>query len=184
MINKYLYPLRLFILLCMLVAGSGIAHAGYSISVKDSSKNKSKNIAKISDTRLNKPFYFQKEKAAKVNFIAFNPALDKFGGNMPDFFAKPFISATGGDKVLNNVRVYPNPVSDLLNLTYSVSKDANITIKIMDVLGNEIATLLSAIVAAGEQTNSFNIASRLNSGLYFIRFYVGNETVIKRISVL
>jgi hypothetical protein len=54
----------------------------------------------------------------------------------------------------------------------------------MDVLGNEISTLLSQRLQAGEQLNSFPIASSLNSGYYFIRVIVGNETIVKRISVL
>ena len=54
----------------------------------------------------------------------------------------------------------------------------------MDVLGNEITTLLSQKLMAGEQNSSFNVASRLSSGFYFLRFVVGDEVVVKRISVL
>ena len=54
----------------------------------------------------------------------------------------------------------------------------------MDVLGNEILTLLSEHISAGEQTNSFNIASKLSSGFYFVRIVAGSESVIKRISIL
>jgi hypothetical protein len=55
----------------------------------------------------------------------------------------------------------------------------------MDILGNEITTLLSQRLSAGEQSNSFPISSSLSSGYYFIRFMVaGGQPVIKRISVL
>ncbi|EOR95682.1 hypothetical protein ADIARSV_0995 [Arcticibacter svalbardensis MN12-7] len=87
-------------------------------------------------------------------------------------------------KVLNNVKVYPNPAEDQITISYTLTKESTVTIKIMDVLGNEIATLLSQRLPSGEQNNSFNIASRLNSGYYFIRLLAGNETVIKRISIL
>lgn len=136
--------------------------------------------SKITDTRSNKPAYLK--NGVRVNFVPFKPAVDKFFGNVSGFPRTYILPAE--DKVLTNVKVYPNPVSDQLNLSYRVSKDSNVTIKIMDVLGNEIATLLSERLPAGEQTNSFNIASRLNSGFYFIRLIAGNETVIKRISVL
>ena len=88
------------------------------------------------------------------------------------------------NKVLNNVKVYPNPVTEQLNLTFLVNKDSNVTIMIMDVLGNEVATLFSERLQAGQQNHSFNIASKLSSGFYFVRLIVGTETVIKRISVL
>jgi phosphoribosylcarboxyaminoimidazole (NCAIR) mutase len=46
-----------------------------------------------------------------------------------------------------------------------------------------VSTLLSRKLPAGEQNATFTIGESLNSGLYFIRFIAGNETVIKRISI-
>lgn len=134
---------------------------------------------KITDTRLNRPAFLK--NGVMVDFVPFKPAKDKiFSGSST---AKT-VKHGDNDKILNNVKVYPNPVSDQLNLAYSISKDANVTIKIMDVLGNEITTLLTERLSAGEQANSFNIASRLSSGFYFIRVSVAGEIITKRISVL
>ncbi len=145
----------------------------------DSSKIKAKVSIKITDTRLNKPAYLK--NGVKVNFIPFKPAKDNFFGNTKIMNAS---KSGDNDKVLNNVKVYPNPISDQLNLSFSMSKDANVIVKIMDVLGNEITTLLSERVAAGDQTKPFIIASRITSGFYFIRVSVGSEIITKRISVL
>ncbi len=145
----------------------------------DSSKIKAKISIKITDTRLNKPAYLK--NGVKVNFIPFKPAKDNFFGNTKIMSASKL---GDNDKVLNNVKVYPNPISDQLNLSFSMSKDANVIVKIMDVLGNEITTLLSERVAAGDQTKPFIIASRITSGFYFIRVSVGSEIITKRISVL
>jgi hypothetical protein len=140
---------------------------------------KAKVSIKITDTRLNKPAYLK--NGVKVNFIPFKPAKDNFFGNTKIMSASKL---GDNDKVLNNVKVYPNPISDQLNLSFSMSKDANVIVKIMDVLGNEITTLLSERVAAGDQTKPFIIASRITSGFYFIRVSVGSEIITKRISVL
>jgi hypothetical protein len=145
----------------------------------DSSKIKAKVSIKITDTRLNKPAYLK--NGVKVNFIPFKPAKDNFFGNTKIINASKL---GDNDKVLNNVKVYPNPISDQLNLSFSMSKEANVIVKIMDVLGNEITTLLSERVAAGDQTKPFIIASRITSGFYFIRVSVGSEIITKRISVL
>lgn len=93
---------------------------------------------------------------------------------------------TGGDneKLLSNVKVFPNQISDQINLSFKLNKDTNVSIKVMDALGNEVTTLFSQRVAAGEQTNSFNIANKLNQGFYFIRVVAGTETIVKRIEVL
>lgn len=88
------------------------------------------------------------------------------------------------EKLLSDVSIYPNPITDKLNLTYNVRKNTTVSIKIMDVLGNEVMTLLSQRVEAGEQKNTFQISTRLSSGFYFVRMIVGTESVIKRISVL
>ena len=91
---------------------------------------------------------------------------------------------TENEKLLSDVMIYPNPITDKLNLTYNVRKNTTVSIKIMDVLGNEVMTLLSQRVEAGEQKNTFQISTRLSSGFYFVRMIVGTESVIKRISVL
>ncbi len=88
------------------------------------------------------------------------------------------------DKLLNNVQVYPNPITDQINLKYDLSRNANVTIKIMDVLGNDIITLFSQRVEPGEKNFSYALNSKLNRGFYFVRVVAGTESVIKRISVL
>lgn len=88
------------------------------------------------------------------------------------------------DKILSVMRVYPNPVDDQINLTIRLERESNLTIKIMDLLGNEVVTLSNERLSAGEQTKTFTIPNRLNSGIYFLRFVAGSETIVKRISVL
>ena len=88
------------------------------------------------------------------------------------------------DKLLNNVQVYPNPVTDKINLKYDLSRYSIVTIKIVDVLGNDIITIFNQRLEPGEQTYSYMLNNKLNRGFYFVRIYAGTESVIKRISVL
>jgi hypothetical protein len=88
------------------------------------------------------------------------------------------------DKLLNDVEVYPNPITDQINVKYVLSHNAIVTVKVMDVLGNEVATLLSQHVGSGEQSFTYSLNNRLSRGFYFIRVVAGTESVIKRISVL
>jgi len=166
--------------LCLLV--SGVVHAGVQVTSADTTKIPR---TKITDTRKNKPAYLK--NGVKVNFVPFKPQVDKIFGNtsaVPPKISEVEVTEGDDNKILNNVKVYPNPVTDQLNLTYLVNKDSNVTIMIMDVLGNEVATLYSERVQSGQQNHSFNIASKLSSGFYFVRLVVGTETVVKRISVL
>ena len=88
------------------------------------------------------------------------------------------------DKLLTNVQVYPNPVTDMLNVKYNVSRNAYVNVKIMDVLGNDVVTLFSQRVENGDQSITYNVNSKLTRGFYFLRIIVGTESVNKRISVL
>ena len=87
------------------------------------------------------------------------------------------------DKLLYDVQVYPNPVTDVINLKYGLSRNAIVTVKIMDILGNDVATFVSQRIS-GEQSFTYPINNKLARGLYFIRIVAGTESVIKRISVL
>ena len=88
------------------------------------------------------------------------------------------------DRLLSNVQVYPNPVTDQVNLKYDLSRYSNVTIKIVDVLGNDIITPFAQHVEPGEKTFSYAVGGKLTRGFYFIRIIAGTESVIKRISVL
>jgi hypothetical protein len=179
--NNYLRLLGLFIIISgMLMPGYSDVFANTQMFLSDTSKVIKATIStKITDTRLNKPAYLK--NGVMVDFVPFKPAKDNVFGNTSTL---KIPKSGDNDKILTNVKVYPNPVSDQLNLSYFIIKDSNVTIKIMDVLGNEITTLFTERLSAGDQVNSFNISSRLNSGFYFIRVSVGSEIITKRISVL
>ncbi|MDB5024629.1 MAG: type sorting protein [Mucilaginibacter sp.] len=88
------------------------------------------------------------------------------------------------DKLLTDVQVYPNPITDQINVKYILSRNAIVTVKIMDVLGNDVVTLLSQRIGSGEQSFTYPINNKLSRGFYFIRVVAGTESIIKRISVL
>jgi hypothetical protein len=115
------------------------------------------------------------------NFIPYNKVLSSSIGTTGKS------SGLSSDKILNVLKIYPNPVNpnfDQINLILRLDREITLTVKIMDLLGNEIVTLSNERTAAGEQTKSYSIPSRLNSGIYFMRISAGSETVVKRISVL
>jgi hypothetical protein len=88
------------------------------------------------------------------------------------------------DKLLSDVEITPNPITDQMNLKYSLSHNSNVSIKIMDVLGNDILTVFSQRVDLGEQKFSYSLNNKLSRGFYFVRIAAGTESVIKRISIL
>lgn len=89
------------------------------------------------------------------------------------------------DKLLTILKIYPNPVEDQLNVVFAVAKEnTEVTIKILDLLGNEVVTLSNEKFGVGEQTKTFTIPTRMKAGVYFLRIAAGSEVQVKRISVL
>ena len=119
----------------------------------------------------------------KTNIKSYRP----FFGFIPyNTFASNFNKATvaKSDKILTVIKVYPNPVDDQINITFRLERESILSIKIMDLLGNEVITLANERFPSGETTKNFSFPNRLNSGIYFLRIVAGGETSVKRISVL
>lgn len=87
------------------------------------------------------------------------------------------------DKLLQDVDVFPNPANDQLNFKFTLSHNSSVTIKIMDVLGNDVLNVVQERFETGEQKYTISIANKLNRGFYFARINAGTESVIKRISI-
>ncbi|MCH7962844.1 MAG: T9SS type A sorting domain-containing protein [Bacteroidetes bacterium] len=71
---------------------------------------------------------------------------------------------------------YPNPFNPSTRIQYAISSKQFVSLKVYDVLGNEIATLVNKELPAGSYVVEFNIAqnSILSSGVYFYQLKAGN----------
>lgn len=74
---------------------------------------------------------------------------------------------------------YPNPFNPSTTIEYSIPKDAAVSLKIYDVLGKEVATLVNDQKSAGTYILNWN-ASNFSSGLYFYRLTAGEFTETKK----
>ena len=73
---------------------------------------------------------------------------------------------------------YPNPFNPSTTIKYEIPLGNQVTLKVYDVLGNEIASLINAKLNAGSYETEFN-ASKLSSGVYFYKLTVGDVSEIK-----
>jgi hypothetical protein len=63
---------------------------------------------------------------------------------------------------------YPNPFNPTTQINFSLASDSKVTLKIFDVLGQEVMTLLNQNMTAGAHNLTLD-ASRLNSGVYLYK---------------
>lgn len=87
------------------------------------------------------------------------------------------------EKLINNVKVFYNPVAEQITANFKLSKQGTVAIKVMDALGNEVLNLMNGRLDAGMQNLSFDANGKLTTGFYFVRVTSGAETVVKRVSV-
>jgi hypothetical protein len=64
---------------------------------------------------------------------------------------------------------YPNPFNPTTTIQYDLPLNSNVTLKIYDVLGRVVSTLVDKTQSASRYTVQWD-ASRLASGMYFYRF--------------
>ncbi len=78
---------------------------------------------------------------------------------------------------------YPNPFNPSTNIQYEVGSRQFVTIKIYDVIGNEIDTIVNEEKPAGTYEVAFNAGS-LSNGVYFYKLTAGNFVQTKKMILL
>lgn len=80
---------------------------------------------------------------------------------------------------------YPNPFNPETKISYSLTTPSNVSLKVYDVLGNEVAALVNEFQQAGTYTASFNTQrSSLSSGAYFYTLRAGNFISSKKMLLI
>jgi hypothetical protein len=80
---------------------------------------------------------------------------------------------------------YPNPFNPETIIKYSLEKNSLVSLKVYDVLGREVATLVNEIKKAGEYLIPFSTNQYpLSSGVYFYKLQTAGFTDVKRMIIL
>ncbi|MDT3695734.1 MAG: T9SS type A sorting domain-containing protein [Ignavibacterium sp.] len=122
-----------------------------------------------------------------------------------DVYFKNGISSVDDKSIPNEFILYqnfPNPFNPSTKIKFSIPNSTNpksnrgdelVTLKVYDILGNEVATLLNEVKTAGSYEVEFNAIGGLNtggevfslsSGIYFYRITAGNLTQVKKMLLL
>ena len=79
---------------------------------------------------------------------------------------------------------YPNPFNPATNIDFSVPSDGRATLKVCNMLGQEVATLYDGEAIAGRLVKATFDASRLSSGVYFSRLEFAGRSLVKGMVLL
>jgi hypothetical protein len=78
---------------------------------------------------------------------------------------------------------YPNPFNPRTELRFEISTAGRATLRVYDILGQEVATLADDMFAPGSYQVSFD-GERLPSGLYFARLISGANTQVRKLMLV
>jgi hypothetical protein len=87
------------------------------------------------------------------------------------------------NKKFSLLQNYPNPFNPSTTISYTITEPGMVTLKIYDVLGNEVTTLVNEEKPVGGYQVKFN-ASDIPSGVYFYRLQTRNNSVAKKLVVV
>jgi hypothetical protein len=100
------------------------------------------------------------------------------------------VLVTGVNNNNNNVPVeysleqnYPNPFNPSTIIKYALPRSSNVSLKIYDMLGNEVKTVVNEFKTAGTYSVNFD-ASSLSSGVYFYKIVAGDFTDAKKMTLV
>jgi photosystem II stability/assembly factor-like uncharacterized protein len=78
---------------------------------------------------------------------------------------------------------YPNPFNPVTKINFALPKQGLVTLRIYDILGREVRTLVNEIKSAGNYSVDFN-GSNIASGIYFYKLESNSFTSIKRMILI
>ncbi len=78
---------------------------------------------------------------------------------------------------------YPNPFNPVTKINFSIPQTEEVTLKVYDLLGNEVATLINGEYSAGNYKVTFD-GSNLSSGVYFYTLKAGSISATKKLVLM
>jgi hypothetical protein len=78
---------------------------------------------------------------------------------------------------------YPNPFNPTTMIKFDLPNESKVSLKVYNLLGEEVATVVNGIMPAGHQSVAFN-ASKLASGMYIYRIEAGSFSQVKKMLLM
>jgi hypothetical protein len=83
----------------------------------------------------------------------------------------------------SHLSFYPNPATDMLNLSYSLDKRSTVSIQIFDLAGKQVANLFNETLEAGEQKYVAHLPSDMAKGTYMLNLIVDGQPTVKKLMI-
>lgn len=171
------YRILTLILLLLLIASITLAQNQIPVSVISSGGEKSSSTNFILNSTVGEPFIGKSVSSTNQHNIGFwyvykqstITDVEKEKETIPTVF-----------KLEQN---YPNPFNPSTIIKFGVPERSNVVLKIYELLGGEVTTLVNEEMEAGWHSRVFN-AAEYSSGIYIYRMQAGNYVNTKKMILI
>ena len=166
-------------------------HNNSGFEIYRASKDENNNWIKIgfvagNGTKNTPTNYSFEDKKLSTGKFSYRLKQIDYNGNY-EYFNLSSDVVVGTPKKSDLSQNYPNPFNPTTSIDYQITEDSKVTLKVYDISGREVRTLVNMNQKSGFYTVQFN-ASNLSSGNYFYKLITssnGSETVItKKMTVI
>jgi hypothetical protein len=134
-------------------------------------------------------YSFQAKNGANVTVSALDPnpptsgVINVYGYNWNTPYTTDVEQISGLPQNFNLTQNYPNPFNPSTKIEYSIPEASFVQLKVYDILGNEVATIINEDQPAGTYRADFN-GQGLASGMFIAKLQAGNYTKTIKMSLL
>ncbi|MEA3432534.1 MAG: T9SS type A sorting domain-containing protein [candidate division WOR-3 bacterium] len=90
------------------------------------------------------------------------------------------VDVLGAGNIADDITAYPNPFNSTATISFGLPKDSYVTIRVFNLTGCEVTTLIDGKLQAGWKNVRFD-GSYLSSGIYFVSMQTQHYLAVKRI---
>jgi pectinesterase len=128
---------------------------------------------------------FAKNSSSSTNITYdWMPTNATAGDNMPVTVSVENTVAASIPRELKLTNNYPNPFNPSTQIQFSVPKEGRATLKVYNLIGQEVATLFDGIAKSGQYITKEFSGNRLASGVYFARLQFNGSSLVQRMLLL
>jgi hypothetical protein len=153
----------------------------------DCQESNCEELLKNTNTELGKAWLDSKQNNYVYVFNhltnAWKFAMNIMGANLKKQALENYSDGTGLPKEFKLEQNYPNPFNPSTRINYQLPEKKHVSLKIYDIRGTLVATLIDKEVDAGYHAIEWN-ASGFASGVYFYRLKSGSFVATKRLLLL
>ncbi len=150
----------------------------FALKIKDSTENTGRLVWKVPATGLttDSTYTVRITSVLDSNIVSTSPvfSIEKIAGVLRDNMTADRF------ELLQN---YPNPFNPSTTVSFTVPSEQFVTVKVYDLLGKEIATLIQERLQQGRYSTQFNGAN-IPSGMYLCTMKAGSFVSVKKIMLL